>query len=104
MRLGVSAMFLLSWAAAAPAPNASATSVRRRTRRLDPKRLVDPMFLSLLWPKRRTGEAAKEEKQLQLEFPLQFGVPRVQPGCLGGNALGPWLCVPGFRPVCPSAC
>jgi len=25
----------------------------------------------------------------------------MQPGCLGVVALGPWLCVPGFRPVCP---
>src|SRR6476646_4666991 len=29
------------------------------------------------------------------------GFPPVQPGCLGVVALGPWLCVPDFRPVCP---
>src|SRR3954470_4266293 len=28
-------------------------------------------------------------------------VSSVQPGCLGVVALGPWLCVPDFHPVCP---
>src|SRR4029077_19326498 len=34
------------------------------------------------------------------DSPLQWVSP-VQPGCLGVVALGPWLCVPDFRPVCP---
>ena len=67
---------------ATPAPKANATSVRRRTRRLDPNRLVDPMFLSLCGPKRRAGEAAKEEKQLQLGFPCSWGVPGCSPAAL----------------------
>src|SRR6185369_1441267 len=44
------------------------------------------------------GKPAPDAKQHTAHW---SGFCSVQPGCPGVAALGPWLCVPDFRPVCP---